>query len=128
MGATMSPEMRTVLLMLGIIACVAFIVSTACRVITKIIFICVVVLLLNITGVINISKYLPQGSSIVSKIEEVLDYKGDSEENTDIGVHFDSNVSDKEINNGGDAREEQEQNPLNWIKSTLGSLVDKIQE
>lgn len=125
MGVAMSPEIRTALLMLGIIACVAFVVTTACRIITKIIFICVVVLLLNTTGVINVSQYLPQGFHIGNKVVEVLDYEEGSENQGDFGVDFDKSVNKTEIIDEESILESYNGGPLEWIKSTLGSLVNK---
>ena len=54
-----TPEIRTALLMLAIIACGAFVVATTARIITKIIFVLIVVVLLNVVGVINIGNYIP---------------------------------------------------------------------
>ena len=76
--AAMTPEMRTALLMLAIIACGAFVVATTARLITKFIFVLVVVVLLNVFWVINIEDFIPGlDLSMDKSIVEVL-----KEENT----------------------------------------------
>lgn len=70
--ATITPEMKTVIIMLAIIACGAFLFVTTCRFITKLIFILVVFVLLNLTGLINIGQIFDTKLSMDKSIIEVL--------------------------------------------------------